>query len=676
MKTIKLKSMKLRYFKGARNVEIDFSNETNIFGANATGKTTIKDAFDWIITDKDSTGRKDFEIKTLDENNIAIPQVDHEVEVVLNVDGNDLEIRKVYSEKWTKKRGSSEPEFTGHETTYFWNGVPMRQKDYQANIAEICDEYIFKIITSPEAFNDLHWEKRRNILLEMAGDISDDEIAGDNKNYINIVKQLRIVKSEEDYKKKLNASVKKQKDQLKLIPARIDEVEKSKPTPLMWSDIENSIKSKQEEISKIDDQIGDSTKAYQAELNKINAHNRHIFDVRRKIDNLKYEAERQAQKEASSEGNTVNNLLEDIREQNNRLKRIENAKLSNESSVIKIKQTISNIESEMSSKRSEWQKVNAEHYHGDESCPTCKQHLPKQMIEEVKDEFNAKKQTRLNRITDYGKKMSNEKAMRLKELQDLENSANNYSSEIDQIKSIIDGLENEVELSRQDNEMFPKKTVEELTKEKLSENQEYLSLVSELKNLEANVTEVPKVDNSALKQQKQTIQTEIDSLRNDLNKKKLIDQSDKRIEDLKEEQKKLAQEISNVDRDLFALEEFMKLKVEEIERRVRDKFQFVSFKMFREQINGGLKPTCETLIDGVPISDANTAGKINAGLDIINALSKFYGVTAPVFLDNRESVTEILNTDAQIINLIVSPKDPVLRIEEAKETSNQLPIFN
>ena len=124
----------------------------------------------------------------------------------------------------------------------------------------------------------------------------------------------------------------------------------------------------------------------------------------------------------------------------------------------------------------------------------------------------------------------------------------------------------------------------------------------------------------------------------------------------------MAQEIANIEKTQYTIENFIKLKVDTIENRINEKFSLVKFKLFEDQINGGQVETCEALVNGVPFSSLNTASKINAGIDIINTLCEFYNVSAPIFIDNRESVVKLLDSNSQIINLIVSESDKKLRI--------------
>ncbi|MBO0558966.1 hypothetical protein EXQ37_03785 [Clostridium botulinum] len=152
-----------------------------------------------------------------------------------------------------------------------------------------------------------------------------------------------------------------------------------------------------------------------------------------------------------------------------------------------------------------------------------------------------------------------------------------------------------------------------------------------------------------------------------------------RIAELEDLEKELSSKIAKLEGQEILAEEFIRTKVELLEEKVNSKFKYVKFKMFKDQINGGLEECCEPLVGGVPFtSNLNTAAKINAGIDIINTLSRFYGVRAPIFIDNRESVNKLIETDSQIINLFVS-EDKELRIEnkinilkEASKIAKQL----
>ena len=149
-----------------------------------------------------------------------------------------------------------------------------------------------------------------------------------------------------------------------------------------------------------------------------------------------------------------------------------------------------------------------------------------------------------------------------------------------------------------------------------------------------------------------------------LNNRDVAERTRARIEELKAEERQLAAQISVLEGHRYLIELFIKVKVNLLEDSINSRFRTVKFKLFDVQINGAVVECCETMINGVPWADANNAGRVNAGLDIINTLSGHYGVSAPIFIDFRESVNELIETNSQIINLVVS-QDPKLRVEVA-----------
>ena len=136
-----------------------------------------------------------------------------------------------------------------------------------------------------------------------------------------------------------------------------------------------------------------------------------------------------------------------------------------------------------------------------------------------------------------------------------------------------------------------------------------------------------------------------------------------RIEELKAEEKKLATEYEELEREISLIEKFTVAKVDMLNEKINRKFGLARFKLFERQINGGIEPACVTLYDGVPYgSGLNTGAEINVGLDIIKTLSEHYGIKAPVFIDHAESVTELLDPGTQTIKLMVSDKHQTMEV--------------
>jgi hypothetical protein len=176
--------------------------------------------------------------------------------------------------------------------------------------------------------------------------------------------------------------------------------------------------------------------------------------------------------------------------------------------------------------------------------------------------------------------------------------------------------------------------------------------------------EVKSVENSELKSKKSNIQNELEGLNAKLSSKDLNEKADKRIEELSEHQKSISQDVADLENKEIQIEKFIKAKMDIVEDRVNKLFATCSFKMFEDQVNGGQKPTCECLVDGVPFHDVNKAGKINAGVDIISALQSYFDIQAPIWIDNRESVVNLFDHESQVINLIVDREHKELYISK------------
>ena len=166
-----------------------------------------------------------------------------------------------------------------------------------------------------------------------------------------------------------------------------------------------------------------------------------------------------------------------------------------------------------------------------------------------------------------------------------------------------------------------------------------------------------------LRKREQKVQQELDKVKELLAQAKASVQTEERIAKLEAELKEKAQQAGDLMQKQFLLEKISRKKMDMLAENINAEFSFVKFKLFERQINGGVKDTCEMLVNGVPYSSLNSAAKMQAGLDVIHSLSRLHQISAPVWLDNRESVTDIPPVDAQVINLIVSPKDEKLRIE-------------
>lgn len=665
MKTIKIKSLSLLNFKGIRKLQItDFGKETNIFGDNGTGKTTIFDAFTWLLFGKDSQDRSAFEIKTLDKDNNIIPQIEHEVSAILEIDGEIVEVKRTLREKWVTKKGSSEPEFSGNETNYTWNDVPMLAKDFSKKIEEIIDEKVFKMITNPLAFNTLKWQDQRQVLMNISGGVTDEEIAKQDPDFGQLLSKLTN-KSLEEYKKQVAAQLKKSKSELKIIPTRIDEVERGKPEELDFDAISGKLEEKQKALSAIDDQISDELKAQQALIDTKSRLKTEIQQKDFKISDIRHEYRQKALEEYRAQNSEQDVLNRNIATKESEIRTAENLVETLQTKANSKQSEEETISSKMDSLRGEFDKINAESFsmdEGDTECPTCKREFDEDKLEELKSKAEATyKSNQLQRRNDINQRGSSLK----KTLEATVKERQEFQSRIEKGNAMIETLKGELSELKAKNENLGNtdaKSEDDFYNELLSQDTKIKEIQGEISKLTEQLENIGGVNVDGLKSTKSEINVEISNLKTQLQAQEQIKKANERIDQLLNEEKTLAQQIADVEKEQFVIDNFTKAKIDRLEMIINQKFEYVNFKMFETQINGGEVETCKALINGVPFSDANTASKINAGVDIINTLSQYYSMVAPIFIDNRESVIELVPSRSQIINLIVSEADEKLRV--------------
>ncbi len=648
MVKIELKSLHLKNFKGIKDLKIDFDNITNISGENATGKTTINDAFRWLLFDKDSTDRKQFEIKTIDKAGNVIHGLEHSVTGELFINGQLKIYQKIYKEKWQKKRGDTDSTFTGHETIYSINDVPVKAQEFQEEISSLIDEEIFKLITNPLYFSTImKWQDRREKLLNIVGDITNDEIIDSETSLKNMKELFEAEKDFDKLKKGIAATKKKLNDEIKMIPVRIDECNNS-IVDIDFNIIKIELESKEVELSDIEDQLTDASKENPALAEK----KKELNSLRAKISEIENDHTEKRYAEAQKLNSNLRKHQSDKSELENSLKEIENKITSFENKRDVLAKEIKNC-AEI------WDRKKAEQFIIDENfmCPTCKRKLDDDVIENKKAEllenFNSEKAKKLEEISKDGKIHTEQKFKAESQLKDFEQQKI-------ETKKAIEELINKITEA--------KEAIEEFENTEMEYPEFYWAYRAQVEEITEiiNTPADSSIDVNDLRLRKTELIKEIDLIKTELRAEENNIKMRKRIEELSDREKELAQKIADLENNEFLCEKFIKTKVELLDQKINSMFSFVRFKLFDIQINGGLVETCEALINGVPFSDANNAGKINAGIDIINALSDYYEVSAPIFIDNREAVNQIIKTDAQVINLIVS-KDPKLVVKSGNE---------
>lgn len=673
-----IKRLSLVNFKGLRNVVIDFNDTvTTISGRNGTGKTTIMDAFTWLLWGKDSEGNVDskFGIKTNDAEGNFIPDLEHEVTGTLEIIDTEtgsvetVELRRVLVEEWKTEKGKTERKLKGHHTDYFYNGVPLKTKgEYDERINEIIPEAVFKMITNPYYFLSLHWTAQREMLLQIAGGVSYEDIAKGDTAFAALIERLSG-KTVEDYKREISAQKEKITKELEKIPTRIDEITRATPLTPDYAALNTEKEQLTKELNDIDEAAASAAEANRIAYEAAAKVQTAINDKRSSQHALVFKAKETARNEAFKKNETYNNadrklqqVINDERSEASRY-RSEYDRLTNEKK--RTQSTIEGYKQMQNELRERWYKVNAEEFTATESlvCPLFKHACADPVAlakyntdrEAAREKFYADREERLNKINTDGQRLNEmitsqeEEANRIdKALAELETS---HTTAVAKAKEDREALQKVLNDNPRVN------TEPDINGEDLPE---WVALEKEIKELSEQLPAFNAEDAASrteIRQRKANLTARLDEVKRKLNLRTIIEANEKRIAELNGEAAKLAQERAEIQGCEIVIADLIKARMTEVERRVNGLFSRVQFKMYKTLVNGEKEPDCICLIDGVKYADKNQAGKVNAGLDIINTLCTFHNVSAPIFVDNAESINEFIPVVSQLVKLVVTTED-------------------
>ncbi|MDK7738949.1 AAA family ATPase [Veillonella nakazawae] len=632
---MKLTQLNLQNFKGIEFGDFRFTNNTIIRGDNATGKTTVFDALCWLLFGKDSLDRADFQIKTL-KNGEPVHNVNHMVQAAFdNEDGTGFTLKRIYREKYSNPRGG-EVKLTGHTTDYFINDVPSKEKEYKSFINNMINEDVFKLITNPLFFNEQYtWQNRRKLLLEMCGDVDDASVIN-SKDELKRLTELLNGRSVDEQRKIIASKKTAINKELDMIPVRIDEAVNCKPTPL---EAEQKLK---DDIATIETAIKQLDEDKSVIVNGLDGAERtaKIREVKRKLANRKSQL-------MNEHTDNERRLEHEYKLSLVQLQMAESERDRYKDREYELDSQIKQEEARIEKLQAEFDTFNKQQF-DDELCPTCGQPYPAEKRAELEAMFNIQKATNLEewqKLIDSAKALKQnyieqKEIMQVKadgmcsQIEELSNSKNAKQKAMNEVGEV--DLDNDVQVNDLKAELF----MLELDEDNTSDDQ--------LKRIDSELSE--------LADKRSTLQTE-------LTKYDVIRDITKRINELEQEQQRLINEKNLVDETAFLLDEFVKAKVEMLEDTINKHFTITTFKMANVLVNGSVEDCCETMVDGIPYRSLNNAARINAGIDIINALTKFYNVTAPVFIDNAEAVTKFVNCNSQTIKLIVDETCKELRVD-------------
>ena len=656
-----LKSLHMENFKGIKNLDVNFSNKTSIKGQNAAGKTTIFDAFTWLLFNKNSAGEEKFNVRPLDEHNNKIHNVEIKVVAVASVDGKDVELSKTQKENWVKKRGTNTVSLQGNPNSYEIDGYPKSEAEFKAYVSGLAQsEEMFKMLTNPQYFSSLKWKDQRDILMELVTEVSDVELAKEmfeeNAYAESLIEELEKAPSTDDIRAKFSKALSEWKKKQAEIPVRIDEAEKSKvdvdvaEQELLKADLERKIEAVEDLMEK--------------------------SDVR--IDEMRSE-EMHCQFEMSAIAQTMNNELSSKKRENHKCdheRKLEDVRSSIKKTQDSIESNKKSISEQTLKKADLVKKYNEEvvkkfddsKWVFDESttvCSLCGQRLPEDKIDSLRADFSQRK-------ADAIETFNEEHAKTLAMIVDDGNACAEMIKKLTENNKELENTINTLKLHEAEEIDIIKGFDEQISKipacADYMQNAEYAKLKDKQDKLLADIAELESkgADKAVedLKADKAKLKSQLDEVN------KIIAQAannvmiDERIETLRDEQKEIGQKVADQEQMLYLLEEFIRFKLNKVSESINSHFKTVNFKLFEMQLNGGMKDCCECTVNGVPYSTLNSGHRIVAGLDIIRSLSELYGVSCPIFVDNAESLNEfnVPDMDAQLILLSVS-EDKQLKVE-------------
>lgn len=639
MKDIRIIRLRLENFKCHALLDLDFGGEDRaVYGDNATGKTSIYDGLTWLLFGKDSlgNGEKSIDIKPLGKDG----QVkDHEaitaVEAVLNCDGEETALKRTLREVWTTRRGSTELVYDGNVSDYYVDGVPCKKNAFDSKVKELCPEDLFRMLTSVSWFAaGMKWQDRRSVLFDMAGMLSDREIMGKDSRFDGLAESLGKL-SVNEYKTKLLHQKRGLTGTRDDAPARISECQRQLDN-MKSCDME-ALREQELELIAKRDSISSEIIAIEQDA----AVQSKSIDLRSaKADRDEILRQNQIYRDAQK------SVLPDRGQLEQAIRREKVKAEIMEGALMRAQKSVPRLQEQLEETRAKWVKVNGEAFAGG-ICPACGQGLPFEKLREATESFEAKKQKNLRDIE--------READSLKErIREAEGEILERTSDLEEKKTEIEELNRQLKTAGSVEIVDAPGFAERMARA----DEKILNIQKEIAKLQERSGDARTEKRKLLDE----VTAELNGIWEAMSQSKYREVLKARISELKADMKTAAEALEAIDKMLFTIEDFVRYKCRFVEDSVNDLFRVASFRLFREQANGGVEERCDAQQGGVPYQGLNNGMKINVGIDIINALSRHYGVTVPLFVDNAEAVTKLEDCRSQVIRLVVSENDKELRM--------------
>ena len=663
MRQLIINRLALYNFKGIRQAEARFSDvSTTISGDNGVGKSTMADAFSWLFFGKNAAGVEQFSIKTVDAAGNFIPHLDHTVEGDFTLvdhetgEAQQIKARRTFAEDWRTSSGETEQKLAGHHTDYFWNDIPVKKSEYAAHVAETIPADIFNVITDARAFLALPWDVQRNKLTEITGEVSAAEIAAANPDYAALLQRAKGATLEQ-YCTTLGAQRKRIAAELDAIPTRKDELQRATPITPDYAALETRKAELEKTIADLDAAAGSIAERNRLQYQKAAEIQSQIND-QEALQQAAIHAADMARNQANHEAQKAHNDLEaQIRQLKLQVKGAQEAidyAANYQRQAASYTEQAARKDAELADFRKRYEAFfNQTYTPGSLICPRFgHQCTDPTACAKGEQDFNASQVETLTRWREQGHQMADE-IERLKAK--AAEMAKTYADQRQETNQNLAAYRAQLDAKQAELAALPPvNLLPEINPADLPAWREAAAKIEDLRRQYSETMAAPDGEtaanvNPAAKRQ---AQAELDEVKRKLGLRFIIEANERRQTELDAQATKLAQEKANIEKEIALADSFTIAIMDAVEQRVNAHFGLVQFKMFKTLVNGSKQPACIATVNGVAYKDVNTAGQINAGLDVIQTLTRFYQFAAPIFVDNCESVAELkAPAGAQVIRL-------------------------
>lgn len=643
---IKFKKIRIRNFRGLVSFEANLEGRSvRISGANGLGKSSVADAITWVLFGKDSRRRTAFPIDPVDDEGRIIHNLDVSVELEMLIDGQPTTLRRRRQEKWVQKRGMTREQLDGHQTTCYIDGRPLPSSDFSSHVDTIVKEELFRALTTPDYFPSLPMDQQYRLLVKIVGTRSLAEIAAKDEEALKVVDELGQ-RSIDQYRQGLSYDLQRTRKELETIPVRLSEVqgfiEQAKAKGADGKTAQRHAKGIEEKLRQVTQEIDSMAGVVRAENARYNDQRAYIQQLRQQRAAIEDRIEKQ-----NREARTLHQSL--VCKAKEEMEATEERHTAAKTMLGLHERRLKDLEQHLTDFRSRWEEVErlSFSWNAEEAvCPTCGQPLPQDQADQKRVEaemrFNERKMQQQDALDEEGKKLAASK----QRLQDLSAAAREEMATAER-------------LMPEARERLSKAEAEPIEQADYHDAADWQRLSGEIdqhmKELEQTTQAQEPPQLAALRTEEQAYRKELRLLEQTIDRSKQIDEYVRREKELQKQRTTLSGDIARMQTRLEAAERLQLMEANDLQKRVNELFPSVRFRLSRELLNGREVGHCELSVDGVPYSGLSTSERINAGLELINALARHYNIVAPIVIDNAEAVNKVAPTLGQQILLEVSP---------------------